>query len=186
VSTILYILLAALLGTSVPAEPKGAAKVNQVLVTLKAPKASKNAEKFLLSETEINEFIQVAIKSKQRLGIKSIQLDLNEKGQLRAIATINMDEVKVDVTGTWLFKKVLSGTQVLKAEGKLVTARGKGHYELDKAEFNGVWVPAWLAGAVVGFVGKKQPPHIDVTEEFALPYGITDVVLHSDRLEIVR
>ncbi len=82
--------------------------------------------------------------------------------------------------------QVLSGTQVLKAEGKIVRNRGKARYELENAEFNGVWVPAWLASAVVSFVGKNQPPHIDITEDFDLPYGITGLVFYSDRVEITR
>jgi len=173
-----------LAATAVP--KTGATRINEALVQLKAPKPNKTIQKFQLKEADLNEFIDVAIQSKKRLGVKKIQLDLAEAGRVAAVATINMDDVKLDNTGVWLFKKFLSGTQVLKAEGKIVRTGGKARYELEKAEFNGVWVPAWLASAVVSFVGKNQPPHVDITEEFDLPFGITGLVFHADRVEITR
>ncbi len=179
------IFITFLLGAT-PAAKTGATRINETLVQLQAPKPNKQIQKFQLKEADINEFIAVAIQSKKRLGVKKIQLDLAEAGRVTAVATINMDDVKLDNTGIWLFKKFLSGTQVVKAEGKIIRNRGKARYELEKAEFNGIWVPAWLASAVVSFVGKNQPPHIDITEDFDLPYGITELVLHSDRVEITR
>lgn len=179
-------IFVSMLMAAAPAAKTGATRINETLVQLQAPKPNNQVQKFLLKETDLNEFIEVAIQSKKRLGVKKIQLDVAEAGRISATATINMDDVKLDNTGVWLFKKFLSGTQVLKAEGKIVRNRNKARYELEKAEFNGVWVPAWLASAVVSFVGKNQPPHIDITEDFDLPYGITGLAFHSDSVEIVR
>ncbi|RPJ59661.1 MAG: hypothetical protein EHM23_13285 [Acidobacteria bacterium] len=185
-AVILLSFLIAATPTPTPPQKSGATLINEALVQLQAPKPSKEVQKFQLKEADINEFIAVAIQSKKRLGVKKIQLDVAEAGRVAAVATINMDDVKLDNTGVWLFKKVLSGTQVLKAQGKVVRTGGKARYELEKAEFNGVWVPAWLASAVVSYVGKNQPPHVDITEEFDLPFGITGLVFHSDRVEITR
>ena len=180
------VILFSFLMAATPTAKSGATRINETLVQLQAPKPNKEIQKFQLKETDINEFIEVAIQNKKRLGVKKIHLDVAEAGRVVATATINMDDVKLDNTGVWLFKKFLSGTQVLKAEGKIIRNRGKARYELEKAEFNGVWVPAWLASAVVSFVGKNQPPHLDITEDFDLPYGITGLVFHSDRVEITR
>jgi len=180
------VILVSFLLAATPTPKSGATRVNETLVQLKAPKPNKGVQKFQLKEADINEFIAAAIESKKRLGVKKIQVDLAEAGRVTATATINMDDVRLDNTGVWLFKKFLSGTQVLKAEGKIIRNRGKARYELEKAEFNGVWVPAWLASAVVSFVGKNQPPHVDVTEDFDLPYGITGLAFHADRVEITR
>ncbi len=180
------VILLSFLMAATPTAKSGATRINETLVQLQAPKPTNETQKFVLKETDINEFLDVAIQSKKRLGVKKIQVDVTEAGRLAATATVNMDDVKLDNTGVWLFKKFLSGTQVLKAEGKIIRNHGKARYELEKAEFNGVWVPAWLASAVVSFVGKNQPPHIDITEDFDLPYGITGLVFHSDRVEITR
>jgi len=180
------LLIVSLLFAAAPASESGATRINQIFVQLKAPKPKVAVQQFKLKEVDLNEFVAVALKDKQRLGVKKIVLDLQESGGLRAEATINMDDVKIDMPGIGLFKTLLSGTQVLKAEGRFICKERKAHYELDKASINDVWVPAWLAEAVVAMVGKTQPPHVDITEEFDLPYGITGVTTHVDRVEITR
>jgi len=49
-----------------------------------------------------------------------------------------------------------------------------------------MWVPSWFVSSLVGIVGSRQPPHVDITEEFVLPYGISDVRISAEKLEIVR
>ncbi|MBI4445353.1 MAG: hypothetical protein HY645_05525 [Acidobacteria bacterium] len=163
----------------------GASRVNEVLTKLKEPKKGKSQESYTLTEGELNAFTEVAIAGKKRLGVKKIHFDLKQ-GTFATTAVINMDDVQLTGMAFRMFKAVLSGTQTLQAHGKLTSAKGKASYEVESAKFNSIPVPAFLVNAVVSFLGKRQPPHIDVTEPFNLPYGIQEVRIISDKLIVVR
>ena len=178
-----YLLLAIVSTTSTLGD--GASRVNEVLVKLKDSKRSEKQEVFVLTEEELTDFAEVAIQSKERVGVKKLQFDLREGG-FSVKALINMDDVQLTGISFRLFKAVLSGTQTLEAEGKLTTQDGKGIFEVESARLNDISVPAWLVNAIISYLGKKQPPHIDVTEPFDWPYGIREIKLMPDKVVIVR
>lgn len=163
-----------------------ASKVNRVLVKLQQPKQGATLESFVLSEADINAFTEVAIQSKKRLGVKKVEFEFRPGGVFYTRALINMDEVELTGFAVRMFKSVLSGVQTLEAEGKLTSLAGKGTYQVQRARFNNIPVPAWLVNSVIGFLGKRQPPHIDVTEPFEWPYGVRDVKVVQDQVVIIR
>lgn len=163
----------------------GASRVNEVLVKLKEPKKGKSLETYILTEQEVNSFADAAIQSKKRLGIMKVSFDL-KPGTFFTTALINMDDVKLSGFAFRMFKAVLSGTQRLEAEGKLLNTGGKGSYEVQSARFNNIPVPAFVVNAVIGYLGQRQPPHIDVTEPFTWPYGIRDVKIVTDKVVVIR
>ena len=163
----------------------GASKVNQVLVRLKGPKQIAQ-ETFVLTEIEINDFAEAAIKGKRRLGVKKMKFDLKEEGSFQTWTVIDMDDVQLTGLTFQMFKALLSGTQVLETMGKFSISNGKGIYTLQSAQVNGISVPAIVANAVISFLGKVQPPYVDVTEPFDLPYGIIDITIASDQVVITR
>jgi hypothetical protein len=158
-------------------------RVNQVLVELKEGKASSRIE---ISEDDLNAWLAVALDSRRRLGVKSAEVDLRGLNRVRATAVVDMDQVQLEGFSVRLFKAVLSGEQTLVTEGRLEVSRGQGHFQVESASFNGVAVPAWLASSVISYLSSRQPPHVDVTEPFDLPYGLRDLELLSDRAVILR
>lgn len=179
------VLLVALffLGTALG---NGASKVNAVLEKLKEPKKGKALESFVLTQQEINDFTAIAVQSKKRLGVKQVTFNLKQAGTFHTKALVNMNDVKLEGFAFRMFKTVLSGVQTLEAEGKLTTNGGKGVYEVESARFNHIPVPAFLVNAVISFLGKRQPPHIDVTEPFAYPYGIKDIKIVPGKVVLIR
>ncbi len=164
----------------------GSSRVNELLNQLKRPKASAAGERFELSERDLNEFAGVVIGSRKNLGVRSILLDLQPGGVIAGVAVVDMDQVQVGGFAASMFKTVLSGTQTIKTTGRLSVKNRRAEYDIEEASFNGVWVPAWLVNSVVGYLGGKQPPHVDITEPFDLPFGIADVRVEADRLVILR
>ncbi|MGH9342097.1 MAG: hypothetical protein ACRD1R_21555 [Acidobacteriota bacterium] len=175
----IYLLLTLLL----PLAPSGASKVNQVLTQLKE---STGRQTYVLTESEINAFAAAAIESKKRLGVKKVVFDLKPGGKFTATAQINMDDVELTGLTFRMFQALLSGTQTLQAQGKFSADKGRGLYELESASFNSITVPAFLVNAVLSYLSKRQPPHIDITEPFDLPYGVRQVSITSNRLTITR
>lgn len=177
------LLLTILLTTGLPEDP--ATRVHQVLVKLKEPKKNKRSERFVFTGEELNAFADAVIQGEKRLGVEKLRLGLKQDG-FSARAVINMDEVQLSGIAFRMFRAVMSGMQTLEAEGKFTTANGKGVCKITSSSFNNLPVPAWLVNAVIGYLGKRQPPHIDISEPFDLPYGIRDVKLIPDKLVLIR
>lgn len=178
------LLLICFLATALPLLAAGnASKVNQALVQIREGKANGRIE---LTEADLNAWVQVAVASKERLGVKKVEVDLRGMNRVRATALVNMDDVKLEGFTFRVFRTLLSGEQTLVTDGKLQITNRKATYEVESASMNGVTVPAWLASSVISYLSSKQPPHVDVTEPFDLPYGIRDVQLLQDRAVILR
>jgi hypothetical protein len=120
------------------------------------------------------------------LGVQSIQIKLQDRGAFHTTARINMNDVKLEGFAFRMFKSVLYGTQTLEADGLLTAQNGKARYEVQKASFNSIWVPAWLVNSVIGYLGSKQPPNIDITEEFQIPYEVKEIRIRKGKMEVIR
>ena len=164
----------------------GASKVNEVLVKLKTPKQGSKVEVFVLDEADLNAFAEAAIQSKKRLGVQKGELDLKGAGRFQGTALINMDDVELTGSTVRAFKTLLSGTQTLTAVGKITTSKGKGECALESAQVNSIPIPAWLANSVIGYLSSRQPPNVDVSEPFDLPYQIQEVSVTRERLVLIR
>ena len=160
--------------------------MHDVLAELQKPKTSKKPESWRLKEEDVNQFVDAALASKKRIGLRKLRFEFDQSGALGATAVINMNDIKLEGFAIRAFKTMLSGTHTLKTKGRLLVKNAKGVFEIDKASFDDVWVPAWFASSVIAFAGRKQPPHIDITEEFSLPYGISDVRITGGQAEIIR
>ncbi|MFQ5740617.1 MAG: hypothetical protein ACE5JX_16550 [Acidobacteriota bacterium] len=164
----------------------GASRVNQVLVQLKEPKKGNSEEVFELTEEDLNAFIIAAIEGKKRLGLRKVVLALKSGGRIESTAVVNMDELELGGLAVQMFKTLLSGTQTLKQEGRFKVEKGKGIYTVESVSINEISVPTWLASSTLGYLGQRQPPYIDVTEPFDLPYGIQDIRITAGKIAIVR
>ncbi|MDA2930970.1 hypothetical protein MYX84_13675 [Acidobacteria bacterium AH-259-O06] len=165
---------------------EGATRVNKVLTELKKPKQGEAAQRFELSEADLNDFALAAIQSKKRLGVKQVVVDLRSGAMIESTALVNMDEVELTGFTARMAKSLLSGTQTLKVLAKLSVENGEGSFEIQSAGMNGISVPVWIVNLVVSYLSKRQPPHIDITEPFNPPYGIKDMRVTANRVVIVR
>ena len=141
---------------------------------------------FALSQGALNNFAEVAIQEKKRLGIEQLQLVLKPEGRFSVQVLIDIKEIKLSDVAMRMLKTALSGTQTLTSEGRLTTVSGKAECVLEGASFNGIRIPTWLASLVISYLARNQSPYIDPTESFDLPYGIQEVSVSRDQLLIIR
>jgi hypothetical protein len=183
----ILLLILALLSTKVLLADQ-VLKVSAVFGELQQPKPKDKGpqQTFVLTEKDLNDWAAFAMKSKKRLGVQSIQIKLQDRGAFHTTARINMNDVKLEGFAFRMFKSVLYGTQTLEADGLLTAQNGKARYEVQKASFNSIWVPAWLVNSVIGYLGSKQPPNIDITEEFQIPYEVKEIRVLRGKLEVIR
>ena len=163
-----------------------ASQVNRVLEQLKNPKHEAVQETFILTQDEVNAWASVTMGSKKRLGVQSLVLDLRDGGQFQAKTRINMDEVELEDLGIQLFQALLSGDQEFIVAGKLTCSEGRGTATVQQAHINDVAIPAFLVDAVIRYLTQNQPPHVDLTKPFELPFGIQDIRIVEGRMIISR
>jgi len=162
------------------------ADVEQVLARLGEVKTSTQSEAFVLTEDQINRFVAGKIQASKTEGLRSLRFTFSRRGRFRAEATLDMDKVKVEAFPFSAVSRLLNGRQTIRLDGCLQINEAKARVEVESARITGVWIPAWLMSAILAGVCKRQPPYIDVTEGFPLPYGIDEVNISAGKVEIVR
>ena len=163
-----------------------ASRVNQVLEQLKNPKQQAVRETFILTQDEVNSWSSIAIGSKKRLGVQSLLLDFREGGQFQVQTCLNMGEVEVQGFSIQLFQALLRGDQEFVLEGRLSCAQGRATATVQRALINDVPIPKILVDAVIGYLSQKQPPHLNLSQPFNLPFGIQDIQIVEGRVIISR
>jgi hypothetical protein len=181
----IFLLLALLLGS--PSDGARATPTpGEVWARLKLPNPSGRPECFRFTEGQINGFLEDAAIERHRLGIKRVRLDLEDRGSVRLIVTVRMEEVDLGGRLIPVSRSLLSGNQVFEIQAKLITQAGKARFEVKEARFNSIPLPSWLATSLVSYLARLRPPYWDPTEDFALPYGIAAVTITPGHLEIIR
>ncbi len=160
--------------------------IEELLAKLKVPKQGNETQEFELSEKEANAWAAEAIAKQPKLGVKSLDVDFREPNIIATEVVVDMDQVELGGYTATLLGSTLSGLQKLEVVGNLEVREGKGQYTVETAMLNGVSVPAWLANTILSYLSKNQPPNVDVTEPFSLPYGISGLRLTQNTIIISR
>jgi hypothetical protein len=160
--------------------------IEELLSKLTKPKQGAEIQEFLITENAANAWALDAISKQPKLGVKSLNVDFREPQTIATEVVVDMDKVKFQGYAALLAETTLSGLQRLEVVGNLEVKDGTGVYTVEQALLNGVAIPAFLANTIISHLSKSQPPNVDVTEPFPLPYGISDVRLTEDSVVIIR
>jgi hypothetical protein len=160
--------------------------VGELITKLRTPKQGTETQQLELGETQANAWASEAIAKQPKLGVKSLEVDFRGPDQIFTKLVVNMDEVELGGYTSVIVGSTLSGLQTLEILGTVAVQEGMGVYTVQNAELNGVTVPSWMASALLSYLSQNQPPNVDVTEPFRLPYGITDVQMTEKTIVIVR
>lgn len=160
--------------------------IEELLAKLTVPKRGPETQEFQITEEAVNAWALNALSKQPKLGIKSFNVDFREPQTIATDVVVDMDKVKFQGYAALLAETTLSGLQELEVVGNLEVEDGTGVYTVEQAMLNGVAIPAFLANTIISHLSKSQPPNMDVTEPFPLPYGILDVRLTEDTVVIVR
>jgi hypothetical protein len=127
-----------------------------------------------LSESDVNAYVDQAIKVKSRYGVKSVYIKLLGTNYLAATTTIDFDKAKVEDQSfaVRMVRALLSGERQIYVEGTVTTKDGKGQFALQKAYFGSVRLPVYFIDKVINYLGRRQKPPIDTSKPAPLPYGL--------------
>jgi hypothetical protein len=177
------VFLAFLIGA--PGPP--ALKVQEVMGRLQASerqaKAGKPAAKvaFELSDAEINQYLQFALRTRPRPGLNSITVKIFPHNYISTFTTIDFDAVEKWKPGTvpMLLRPVLNGRKAIWVDYRFRTAGGQVTFTVEKAYFGSIRLPAFFVGKMMQVVAARQPEHYDTSKPLPLPYGLRQVATRA-------
>jgi hypothetical protein len=128
------------------------------------------------TEPETNSYLKFKAGSLLPTGLTEPVLTMEGQGRVSGTAVVDLDVVRQkQSSGGWLDPtSYLTGRLPVAAAGKVVTADGKGRFELERAEISGLPLPKSLLEQLVRFFTRTadNPKGSSVDDTFDLPAGI--------------
>ena len=128
------------------------------------------------TETETNSYLKYKAGSLLPTGLTEPVLTMEGQGRVSGTAVVDLDVVRQkQSSGGWLDPtSYLTGKLPVAAAGRVVTADGKGRFELERAEISGLPLPRSLLEQLVRFFTRTadNPKGSSVDDTFDLPAQI--------------
>ena len=146
--------------------------------------------KTIISETELNSYLNYNIKDKIPRGLTQPHIAMLGNGNLAGRVFVDLDEFKRQRGSSGIMDPLnyISGRVPLTARGALRTKEGRGQFQLASAEIHGVPIPKPLVQELVTFFSrtKENPRGIDIDEPFALPAKIREILSAQAQAFVVQ
>ena len=128
------------------------------------------------TETETNSYLKYKAGGLLPTGLTEPVLTMEGQGRVSGTAIVDLDVVRQkQSSGGWFDPtSYLTGKLPVAAAGKVVTADGKGRFELERAEISGLPLPKSLLEQLVRFFTRTagNPKGSSVDDTFNLPAAI--------------
>jgi len=168
----------AAVGTS-PAVPK----VLDLFQRLQTARHQKEQKKpvdhvnFRLTEAEVNEYAEYALHTTPRPGLQSVTVKIFPNSYYSTFTVIDFDAVERWKPGTIpaLLKPVLSGRKSIWVDYRVQAQNGLVTFEVEKAYFGSIRLPAFFVQKMIQVVAARQPEHYDTSKPVPLPFGLRRV-----------
>lgn len=162
-----------------------------VLVQTNASTNAKAPAPTLFTEDETNSYLKFKAAPLLPTGLTEPVITLHGQGRVTGRAIVDLDVVrKQQSTGGWFDPtSYLTGKLPVSAVGRIVTADGKGRFELERADISGVPVPKSLLAQMVNYFTRTadNPAGSSIDDTFELPADIKRIdVATAGRFTIVQ
>lgn len=140
------------------------------------------------TETETNSYLKYKAGSLLPTGLTEPVLTMEGQGRVSGTAVVDLDVVRQkQSSGGWLDPtSYLTGKLPVAASGKVVTADGKGRFELERAEISGLPLPKSLLEQLVRFFTRTadNPKGSSVDDTFDLPAEIRRIDVDKGKFTV--
>jgi len=147
-----------------------------VEVQANAGVAAKTERQTQFTEAETNSYLKFKSGPLLPTGLTEPVITLHGQGRVTGRAIVDLDVVRQkQSSGGWFDPtSYLSGKLPVSAVGKIVTADGKGRFELERADISGVPVPKSLLAQMVNYFTRTtdNPAGSSIDDTFELPADI--------------
>jgi hypothetical protein len=189
--------LAAAIGVTAVLAADGATKrdaesLKQKVATIVAhgERATREARKTTVTEGEVNSYLVYDAKPQLPAGVVDPALTALGTGRVAGRAVVDLDAVRhARASQSWFDPtNYLTGRLPVSATGRLKTANGVGHFELESASVGGVPIPKMLLQEIVSYYTRSsdKPSGIGLDDPFALPARIREIQVERGHAIIVQ
>lgn len=147
------------------------------------------AVRTVLSEAEVNAYLQIHGHEILPKGITKSEIRLGDEGRIRARAIINLDEVRTSRPRTWSDPLAYAtGSVEVVAAGAITAEGGQARTQFESATVAGLSVSKSVVQELLRFytVTPDRPQGFDLDEPFMLPADIDRLVIQRGHATIVQ
>ena len=196
---LLSVLLLFLLGWVIPAHSDNRAPTLKERAAERCAQKLKKIEDFpeqvesdgelttLITEEEINAYLDLNLHSKYQPCLKNMRLTLKED-ILEGLASVDFDCLEEKSSGAYpgYIALLFSGTHVITSRGRVISDGGEGRLELEQAMFDGNRLPNFLVEEVVEAVCEARELPFNPLQPSRLPHAIKRITVHPGYLKVFQ
>ncbi len=161
-----------------------------IVVQANAATTSKTPRLTPFSEAETNSYLKFKSGSLLPTGLTEPVITLHGEGRVTGRAVVDLDVVRQkQSSGGWFDPtSYLTGKLPVSAVGKIVTADGKGRFELERADVSGIPIPKSLLAQMVNYFTRTaaNPGGATIDDTFELPAEIRRLEITTGRFTVVQ
>jgi hypothetical protein len=180
------------LRADVRASKRDAALLKQKVaaITAYAEKPTKVARRTIVTQNEVNAYFVYEAREQIPVGIVEPSITALGPGRLSGRAIVDLDAVRKQRAPTSLLDPMnyLMGRLAVTAAGRLKTANGVAHFELESASVGSIPVPKILLQEIINYYSRtsENPAGISLDDPFALPARIREIRVERGQAIIVQ
>jgi hypothetical protein len=157
------------------------AKIDAIKKAAKTPSHKRGSSRVELSEDELESYVLYSLKEDIPAQIDSIDVQLAPD----TVSSGTQITFNSNATGNPVVDVLVGGTHNLFLKGKLVGHEGRGKFDLQEVQVDGIPVPNVLIQALIKRYVKPKYPEVDLNEPFDLPWEIQEVKLEQGKATVV-
>jgi len=157
-------------------EASGAAKIVQLIEQLQQNLSAKPPARvrFDLSEGEINEYLRFTLTRTPRPGLAAAHVRIFPGNYFATLTTVDFTAIEQWKPSTIpaVLRPLLSGQRKVQVDLRFAPVDGFVRFRVEKAEFEGVPIPAIVVNEVIRVLAARQPERYDTSQPLPLPFGL--------------
>ena len=175
-----------------PLTPQLADAFEKKIVVLQANASTdaKAPKPILFTQDETNSYLKYKSGPLLPVGLTDPIVTIHGEGRVTGNAVVDLDVVRQkQSSGGWFDPtSYMTGKLPVSAVGRIVTADGKGRFELERADVSGIPVPKSLLAQMVNYFTRTadNPKGSSIDDTFELPADIRRIDIATGRFTVVQ
>jgi len=157
------------------------AKIDAVKKAARTPGHKRGSSRVELSEQELESYVVYSLKEDIPAQIDSIDVQLVPD----TVGSETQITFTSNATGNPVVDTLVGGTHNLSLKGKLTGHDGRGKFDLQQVQVDGIPVPNVLIQALLKKYVKPKYPEVDLNEPFDLPWEIQELTVGTGKATVV-
>jgi hypothetical protein len=188
-AVVLAAVLCAAAGAQSP-QAQADATHRKLMTIVEAGQSSRaTGRRTVLTETEMNAYLQYRAHSWLPAGISDPRLDFIGENRVATMVVADLDNVRRRSSGGWFDPTAyLRGKLPVRAVGTLTTHEGQGKFDLEQATVDGVPVPKLVIDELLAYYTRspEMPDGVRLDAPFTLPSAIERIDVRAEQATVVQ